>query len=251
MKLTFFQHTSLRAGINVCLLFLIWLLTLNVAWAETASDKTEFPATGLTEVIPKSTAVAARITEANALLSETDALTDAYDSLAMQEQQLQELEEQFADWEDTANWPLNRLMSADARYKEINQQQEKTLETLSDRLSMMEELRKTWTAEKEYWQDWKKALQSSDIKIPEETFQKTRQGIDDLLQRVAKASTEIVNKQATGRIRRSPGTSDQPPYVDQQDPGRTSPVNVPQEHLFPLQQGLLQAINTGVVRSIP
>ncbi len=195
MKLTFFQHSPLRAGINVCLLFLIWLLTLNVAWAETATDKTEFPATGLTEVIPKSTAVAARITEANALLSKTDALTEAYDSLAMQEQQLQELEEQFADWEDTTNWPLNRLMSADARYKGINQQQEKILGTLSDRLSMMEELRKTWTAEKEYWQDWKKALQSSDIKIPEETFQKTRQGIDDLLQRVAKASTEIVNKQ--------------------------------------------------------
>ncbi len=195
MTLTFFRQVSSRVAITIGLFFLSGLLTLNVVWAESATQQTETPAPGLTEVIPKSTAVAARITESNALLSKTDALAEAYDNLAMQERQLQELEVQFTDWEDTINWPLNRLMSADARYKEINQQQEQLLETLSGHLSKMEELRSTWTAEKEYWQDWKKTLQSSDIKIPEETFNKTRQGIDELLQRIAKASTEIVKRQ--------------------------------------------------------
>ncbi len=150
---------------------------------------------GLNEVIPKATAIAAKMTEANATVDLTDSLEDVYPKITELTVNLNALEEQFATWEDIINWPLNRLMTAEASYAQIEQQQKPLFETISRQLKELEDLRAKWTTEKTDWNDWQTSLEQSGVERPVETFTKTRQSIDQLLQRISQTSSNLIKRQ--------------------------------------------------------
>ncbi|MDT8442865.1 MAG: mechanosensitive ion channel [Desulfuromonadales bacterium] len=160
---------------------------------ETPAEKNFLP--GLSEVIPKSTGVAAEISEADAIISQAGSLGRVYQQLEQLTDKLTKLEERFTNWENAINWPLNRLMSAQASYIEIDQEQKGLLEQLFKQLKDIEVLREKWTAEKAYWQEWRESLRQEKVPVPAETFKKTEQSIDDLLKRIAAASAQLVKKQ--------------------------------------------------------
>jgi small-conductance mechanosensitive channel len=179
----------------VCLCIMSWAFGGAQPRAEEVSAVTAVALPGLNEVVPRATTVAAGITEADAILSQTDSLDTAYQQLAELTDKLKKLEERFTLWDDAVNWPLNRLMSAEASYVEIDRLQKGLLEQLFEQLKGVEDLRSKWTTEKAYWQEWRESLRKQKVKIPEETFTKAQQSIDDLLERIAALSVQLVNKQ--------------------------------------------------------
>ncbi len=192
---------SIPACINrlvFCLVLLTWALGSNPCLAEdpasaATSLAVSFP--GLDELIPKASEVTTRLTEANAVVDQTESLEDTHKQLADLAGRLKTIEEQFTNWEDSTNWPLNRLMTAEARYKQIDREQKQRFEVLTGHFRALEDLRATWSKEKTFWQEWPASLRKNGIKIPGETFTKTRQGIDELLQRISLASIKLISMQ--------------------------------------------------------
>ncbi|MEJ2469601.1 MAG: mechanosensitive ion channel [Desulfuromonadales bacterium] len=181
----------------LCVLFCLTFLTPAAGADAPAQEADQQPQTypGLTEVIPKSTALSAKVTEAEVALEQAYSFAEIDKQFAEINQQLEKLESQFTDWDRAINWPLNRLMTAEARYQEVLRRQEQVFNTLHDQLAQIEDLLNTWTSEKEYWQGWQKNLRDNDIKAPQDVFAKTLQSIDGLLQKISNASTALVKKQ--------------------------------------------------------
>jgi small-conductance mechanosensitive channel len=150
---------------------------------------------GLNEVIPQSNAVSAGLTAAEAVIAQADSLDQVQQKLADLAEKLKEVETQFTGWEDVINWPLNRLMTAETRYSQIDQEQKQYLDVLAGLFKELEDLREKWTEEKDFWQNWHEALRKSEVKIPEEVFTKTLQNIDELLGRISEASTKLLKMQ--------------------------------------------------------
>ena len=190
------RHAIFASAIRlaVCLCIMAWPLGVTQSRAEEApTAEAAFP--GLNEVIPKTNAVIAGVTAAEAVIAQTDSLEDVHQKLADLADKLKEIEAQFSNWEDAVNWPLNRLMTAEARYSQIEQEQKQQLDVLSGLFKNLEDLRTTWTKEKSFWQAWHTALSNSAVKLPDEVFTKTQQNIDELLARISEASTKLLKKQ--------------------------------------------------------
>ncbi|MGW8312170.1 MAG: mechanosensitive ion channel family protein [Desulfuromonadales bacterium] len=183
------------------LLLLSWALgappvgaeDLPAATSTASSPESNFP--GLDQVIPRASEVAAKVKAADAIINRSDVLQDIPQQLSELFGKLNALEEQYNNWEDVANWPLNRLMSAQARYRQIDLQQKQLFEGLSSHFKNLESLRETWIKEAKFWQDWHASLLTSGVSVPEDVFQKTRQTIEDLLQRISAASSALIKKQ--------------------------------------------------------
>ena len=184
---------AIRLAVCLCFLALIPNGTPSSAEGPPVATETTFP--GLNEVIPQSNEVTARLTAANAVIAQADSLEDVHQQLADLAGKLKKMEEQFTNWEDAVNWPLNRLMTAEVRYSQIDEEQKQQLEVLAKLFKNLEELRTTWAKEKDFWQEWHTALLKSGVKIPAEVFTKTRQSIEELLQRIAGASAKLIKQQ--------------------------------------------------------
>jgi len=194
--------TTLR--LTLCLLLSSWVPGGALCFAEdpapatpatpaTAAAEVVFP--GLDKVIPRANDIIARLSEADATISQAEALQDIPQQLTALGVKLKELEKEFINWEDVANWPLNRLMSAEARYKQLDNQQKKLFEGIGRHFKALEDLRDTWAKEGQFWKDWQAALRKSGVKAPEDVFSKTRQGIEVLLTRISAASTQLIKRQ--------------------------------------------------------
>jgi small-conductance mechanosensitive channel len=196
-------HCMFTAKISLvlCLLILVWALSGGQCLAEDLAAATQaapaaevvFP--GLDEVIPRANDVIARLSAADTTISQTESLQDIPQQLTALGVKLKELEQEFINWEDVANWPLNRLMSAEARYKQLDTQQKKLFEGIGGHFKKLEDLRDTWTKEGQFWKDWQAALRKSGVKAPEDVLSKTRQGIDTLLTKTSAASAQLIKLQ--------------------------------------------------------
>lgn len=184
---------------TVCLCLVTWVPGLaqtraqEAPAAETPAEGRVFP--GLNEVIPQANAVNAGLTAAEAVIAQADSLDPVRQRLADLANALKEMEAQFTKWEDAVNWPLNRLMTAETRYSQIDTELKEQFDVLSGLFKNLEDLRTNWTEEKNFWQEWHKVLRKSEVKIPEDVFTKTRKNIDDLLERISEASAKMLTLQ--------------------------------------------------------
>ena len=176
-----------------CLCLLLCMPVLAETEEKGAESVVSFP--GINEVIPQSTSIAAQINKAEAIINQSKELDDIYLKLAEVAENLKILEEQFNDWTEMIDWPLNRLLTAEARYDQISQNEEKLFATLSQQLSAIESLHKQWTAEKEHWKAWQTSLQKSGVKTPNEVFNKTLREIESLLQKISAESATLIKKE--------------------------------------------------------
>jgi small-conductance mechanosensitive channel len=177
------------------LLLLIGLASPYSALAEEVAAPREKIFPGLNEVVPQATAVAARVSEAEAQIKQAGGLEGIYADLDEQVERLKKLEEQYNNWEEVGDWQLNRLLSAQASYTDLSEQQEKPLDTIYTHLKDLEELRISWDQEKAYWKEWQVSLRKIDVKVPREAFRRTLASIDELLRGIAKASGVLVKSQ--------------------------------------------------------
>jgi len=147
---------------------------------------------GLNEVIPQATAIVAKLEASETQIKQVDTLKATYEELDKYVETLNTLEKQFVGWEDAVNWPMNRLLSAESRYSDLSDQLQKPLGALNTTLKNLEELRSGWVQQKDYWQAWQEALKQQKVQLPLETFAKTRQGIESILNRIKQASGTLV-----------------------------------------------------------
>jgi len=147
---------------------------------------------GLDQVIPQSTALAAKLGVSETQINEIDNLKGIYAELDKHVETLSILEKQFTGWDDASNWPMNRLLSAESRYSDLSEQIQKPLSTVNSALKSLEELRTSWSLQKNYWQAWQDALQHQKIRPPREAFDKTRQSITAILKRIGHVSGALV-----------------------------------------------------------
>ncbi len=185
--------------VTVCLCLAICALNITPCRADDAPatekhfEERVFP--GLNEVIPQANAVSAGLSAAEAVIVQTDSLDEVRQKLAGLTEKVRELEAEFTNWEDAVNWPINRLMTAETRYSQIDQEQKLQLDILSGLFEDLESLRTTWTEENNFWLEWQTDLHKSEVKIPEEVFTKTQKNIDNLLERISSASNKLLNMQ--------------------------------------------------------
>lgn len=158
-----------------------------------AEEVVSFP--GLDAVIPRANAVTVQVTAANAVVDQAAALQNVEQQLAELTVKLKTLEEQFSNWQDVGNWPLNRLMTAKGSYTQLNQEYQELFDTLSEQFAALEGLRDTWAREKTFWQDWQRDLGQARGEVTDEIFDKTLHSIDALLGKIAAASTKLLQKQ--------------------------------------------------------
>ncbi len=217
------------------------------ASAGAAAAERVFP--GLNEVIPQSNAVNAGLTAAEAVIARANTLDEVHQKLAELADTLKEVEAQFTNWEDAINWPLNRLMTAETRYSQIDQEQKQQLEVLSGLFKNLEDLRTKWTEERTFWQDWHTALRKSEVKIPDEVFSKTQKNIDDLLERISEASTKLLKMQEEFSAEQEILASRLHPH--RQNSRAVAAGDLPTQCLFAVQSRLLPSIDPRAVRRVP
>jgi potassium-dependent mechanosensitive channel len=160
---------------------------------EAAVVEKVFP--GLNEVVPKANAIASQVVATDAIIDQTAELTDIHRQQALLSARLEVLEGQFRNWEDVDNWPLNRLMTAEGRYTQIDLEQKHLFEALSRNFAELEEQRAEWAEQQQFWQEWHASLIQDGIEVPAEIFTATEQQIDQVQQRVTAASSILINRQ--------------------------------------------------------
>ncbi len=195
MVMSFQRQPTLVLPLWLLTCFFLLFCTPVFAESEEKAAQIEVSFPGIDEIIPQATSIAARINEAEAILDKAETLDDIYLQLNEVAESLKLLEEQFDDWDKMTNWPLNRLLTAEARYDQISKNEAELFAQLSKQLSAVEDLHNQWTEEKEHWQAWQTSLQKSGVKTPKEVFKKTLQETEGLLQKISAASMELIKKE--------------------------------------------------------
>ncbi len=195
MSMCIRNNTSIvfRAAAILILLIGLTVPHLCLAEEETAPQGQTYP--GLNEVVPQATVVAAQIGDAKARVSQADKLGKVYVTLDKQTENLKKLEEQVSNWDDVANWQLNRLLGVQSSYSNLAAQQQKPLDIIYTHLKTLEELRSTWEQEQLFWKQWQSYLRKSGVKVPTEAFNRTRQSIDNLLKNITLVGGHLVKPQ--------------------------------------------------------
>jgi small-conductance mechanosensitive channel len=150
---------------------------------------------GLDEVVPQATALATKLSVASMQTEGMEDRQDLYETLDALLEDHARLEEQYQDWENIADWQINRLLIAQTDYTELADLLNGQLKVINSQLQDLEKQRITWGQEKSYWQEWQEHLRQAGVKIPGQQFKHSLSGIDDQLQGIARISSGLVRAQ--------------------------------------------------------
>jgi hypothetical protein len=129
-----YLHVFKAIGSGALLALFVCLLLLQPAIAEEtpAVETKTFP--GFNEVVPKATALAARMAEADAQVQKAESRETVYATLDALAEGLENLEEQYSDWDDINNWQVNRLFRAQSIYSDLRDQNSNPLNVIYTQL---------------------------------------------------------------------------------------------------------------------
>ncbi len=204
MVLDFTTRLQRACALIILLLALAGLPTTPAALAQQDTPAQEKPQPekpqekvfpGLDEVVPQATAVTTRLTATNTQIEGMEDRQTHYDTLDALQEDLSKLEEQYKDWDGVDKWQINRLLIAQTSYSDLADLLNGQLEVINSQLQDMVNQRTSWEQEKRYWQEWQKHLLQAGVSPPAEVFKRSLNSIDDLLQRIARISSELVRAQ--------------------------------------------------------
>ena len=161
--------------------------------AETAEPGKSFP--GINEIGSRATEIASKIAEAETQLQKAEDLAPVFETLDPLVARIEEVEARYTNWEQIKTWRMNRIRSAQSNYSDLAEQQKVKLNTIYTRLQVLEKLRSTWENEKTFWLEWQKVLSTTDATFPATTFERTLEGIDNLLERITRVGGELIRAQ--------------------------------------------------------
>ena len=177
--------------------FIFVFCMLTPQWGLAQEEPTEDPKTfpGFNEVVPQATALAAKLTEVDNRIQNFESREALYARLDNLQENLSKLENTYEDWDKVAEWPINRLLRAQASYIELEQQQTAPMNQINIQLNELEQLRITWENENSFWREWREHLRNIDVKVPDEAFNRSLGSIQDLLKRISRIGGELVKAQ--------------------------------------------------------
>ena len=193
-------------------LVFILIASLLLAFSGTllAAQETPVPAPpvtypGLEEFNPRVTAVAAKAIKADQKITGAEQALELEPQITALQQDLDKLEKQFTQWDQINDWPLSSLMEARSQYTELRRKQTDLQQAFSDPLKTLEEVQRTWTAEKTFWEGWgqalletwEQALKSARLKAPKESFNRTLATIQEIIDRDTRATNKLIMLQQT------------------------------------------------------
>ena len=160
---------------------------------------------GLEEFTPRATALAAKAIEADQQITTAEKALELEPQITALQQTLDKLEQQFTQWDEINDWPLSFLMEGRSRYTELQRQQAALQKNFSNPLKTFEEVQRTWTAEKSFWEGWgqtlletwQQSLKSARLKAPKEAFDRTLATIQTILDRNTRATSKLIKLQQT------------------------------------------------------
>ncbi|MBN2793486.1 MAG: mechanosensitive ion channel, partial [Desulfuromonadales bacterium] len=158
-----------------------------------ATEEQTFP--GLNEVVPQATTTIAQIREAEKTIETIAAGKTTSTTLKGLNESLKKLEAQYPEWGDINDWRLNRLQQAQLSYRDLASEIALPLKNISTQLQELEAMHTSWENRQDFWRDWRKQLQKSDLSIPEEPFDRALSGIAELLQQINRVSTQLIKFQ--------------------------------------------------------
>ena len=185
-------HNLHRAIILSAFILLVGLLPPFAVSSFAANGDSSPPAVapgsfpGLQDVVPR----ASQLTDDLAQMTSGITANVNIDSLTKRSEKLvkdwQTFSEQVQSYGELDSWPANRLLQAQTQVEQHNRDFSKTLDMVSEPLSVFEDVRVIWTSRKQYWADWEKALKATGAKVPRNTFRQ----VDEV---IAKALSETKN----------------------------------------------------------
>ncbi len=160
---------------------------------QSATEQQSFP--GLNEVVPQATTTIAQIREAEKNIETIAAGETTRTTLEALNESLKKLEAQYPEWGDINDWRLNQLQQAQLNYRNLANEIALPLKHISTQLKELEMFHTTWENRQNFWREWRKQLQKTDLSIPEDPFERTLSGIAGLLQNIKRVSAESIKFQ--------------------------------------------------------
>jgi len=158
---------------------------------------------GLEEFTPRLTALAAKAVDADQRITDAEQVLNLEPQIKALQESLDKLESRFTQWDEINDWPLSTLMEARSRYAELQRQQALLQQDFSDPLKTFEEIQRSWSAEKNFWEGWRQALRETwqqamkdaNVRAPKEAFDRTLNTIQTILDRNTRAINGLIKLQ--------------------------------------------------------
>ncbi len=150
---------------------------------------------GLEEVVPRSSQVDADSAKALASLGEIKG-PEAFEFQFDKSQKIwSEFQEKIKEYGPQKEWPVNRLLNVRGQVDSQSRNLKFLLEQIGVPLKSMEEIRKLWSEQLDYWEGWRNSLENAGAKVPRQTFNKVRIAVAEILSKVKSKSTALLQLQ--------------------------------------------------------
>jgi small-conductance mechanosensitive channel len=217
---TFIQEPTLRALFLIPYCVLVALLCAPPAWSapdsssganasieqpsatnpsatppssETGNDVTVFP--GVSEIVSRLATLSTNLTATQTQLDEIAAMEQIKDNLDKVMDRQHTLDQRIKELGDPEQWSFERLL--ETRTVLVSQQSNLAtiFDSLSAKLTILDNLRNQWQQRKTFWSEWKTYLVKERTEFPEGDFDRSVEKCSALLKNIADTSGKLIEVQ--------------------------------------------------------
>ncbi len=175
------------------LLFLFLAGSQALAVEETPSTAEPYP--GLSEVIPRATRLSDQVSAARQQLKPMAEIAPETARLKEQQERYQNLKKRLAGYGPIEGWYFERQLEVSAQLKSLESNLADLQEQISNQLKQIDRLRSDLQNKRNYWQAWRKELESNAIDLPLDIFQRVQEQIAATLKLAEQNSLPLVSLQ--------------------------------------------------------
>lgn len=150
---------------------------------------------GLSEVFPRASALTEQINAAQQRLQQSAATAPLHSLLEEERQRYSSLQQQLASYGPVENWYFDRQMEVSSQLKSLDSALKGVQQRISNQLKASDQLHLELQTQKNYWHNWRKHLQASDVDLPRDIFKGVQEQIATTLKLAEKHNQPLVELQ--------------------------------------------------------
>lgn len=183
------------------LLFFCFLLFPSLTPAQetappAAAEVRTFP--GVAEIIPRASRLSENAMKAEAEMAPLTDLTQIWTEMEGIKSRQDEILRRVAALGEIEQWTFDRLLEVRGTVGNHMTALRRLVDTLSQRLAQLENIRQTWRTEEAFWKEWRAALKGSPEEIPVTAFVQSIAQTQRIGDRAREISTPLVEAQKEG-----------------------------------------------------
>lgn len=175
--------------------FLLLRLATSPLFGEEPPAPSQGPFLGVAEVVPRFSQLAEEGLLAKDRIDALGETSVVHEQLNAARQRLIRMEPQLAELSEPLGWGFDQMLELRGRLTEERAKLENNLDNLSARLTELEEMGKSWSEKKTFWESWRRSLKGPEIRVPQEEFRQALDIIDNVLRSASIASERLVQLQ--------------------------------------------------------